>query len=799
MEENTRKKTALKSYKPDRSRFFRPLRWVFYKLCRTVSFPFAVSLITSFGGFLIAAQIAFFILATVDFRSTGTGDEFNRLFEILVLFIYAPGYYIHFGLLHPVKILRFFSPFGRGLKNLSVYTTGYNLKRNIPEHIQVEVLRAVEKLPMQNMVAAFIYPSIVLIGVSVQEFRIGSLKNSVTLFTSILSAILVYSFFTYVIAEIITGGTRSRIKRTLILRRIPFSENYSFSIRFKYFFIGVFVFVSFIQLWYMMAFGVEKGIIMPLLFIITTIIILFGTFGLYLTSIQSALNEIQAAAYNLSSGGRGKLYSRSLDREIIDLSRGIVAMAYEVNDHRENLERKVEERTNELKEALDQVNALKKQQDGDYYLTSLLCRPLFNDFNKSEVVSTAFIIKQKKSFNFRNREGELGGDICVTGNITLGDNGQNRNFTFVVNGDAMGKSMQGAGGSLVMGVVLNSILERHEEVVVEKMPEDWLTEVYEEIHAVFRGFNGTMVISCVMGLVDEETGVFYYFNAEHPFIALYRGGKADFIENELKLRKLGLESEIPFEVYTYQLEPNDILMIGSDGKDDIDLTPGEPYKTLNEDETLFLKFIEESDANLDQIMEKISSTGDITDDLSILRIGFQESEVSVMEHRLPEETFSAGEVAGHEETVRELFEESRQMIRSGETERALGALMEAHKIDPDNMTVNKVLGLMSFKSHDYSQAAAILEKYLAMDPGLKEFWYYLSIARKKTGLLDEAFEAAMKLFGMDQEDIKNIINIADIYRLREETENAREFAEKALSIDPDNSNARRLLERIEED
>ena len=66
---------------------------------------------------------------------------------------------------------------------------------------------------------------------------------------------------------------------------------------------------------------------------------------------------------------------------------------------------------------MHEVNTLKIQQDGDYFLTSLLSRPLFVNLNKSNVVLTEFYISQKKKFEFRNKKSELGGDICITDTI----------------------------------------------------------------------------------------------------------------------------------------------------------------------------------------------------------------------------------------------------------------------------------------------------------------------------------------------------------------------------------------------
>ena len=114
-----------------------------------------------------------------------------------------------------------------------------------------------------------------------------------------------------------------------------------------------------------------------------------------------------------------------------------------------SLETKVVQRTAELSETLQQVQELKVKQDGDYFLTSLLLTPLQSNGNEEgKNVKSQFFIKQFKQFTFRKWEAELGGDICMTDTIKL----NNRHYLFFVNADAMGKSIQGAGGTVSAAV-----------------------------------------------------------------------------------------------------------------------------------------------------------------------------------------------------------------------------------------------------------------------------------------------------------------------------------------------------------
>lgn len=81
----------------------------------------------------------------------------------------------------------------------------------------------------------------------------------------------------------------------------------------------------------------------------------------------------------------------------------------------------------------------------------------------------------------------------------------------------------------------------------------------------------------------------YYVNAEHPHTILYRDGKATFIEESSLLRKLGtIDMQSSVFVQTFQMLPGDIIISGSDGKDDIFLgVGGEGERIINDEENGF--------------------------------------------------------------------------------------------------------------------------------------------------------------------------------------------------------------------
>lgn len=217
----------------------------------------------------------------------------------------------------------------------------------------------------------------------------------------------------------------------------------------------------------------------------------------------------------------------------------------------------------------------------------------------------------------------------------------------------------------LLGVVVNSILARSaaNNRILDISPEQWLTETYEEINSVFKSFNGSMVISTSFFLIEENSGKTYYFNAEHPFTVLYQDGKATFLDSSLMLRKIGLESEYPFQVFT-----------------------------------------------------TILKEGEITDDLSLLRIEYG---ITLVDQ---EKSFLSTDKARNDFLKKEVsdwsasYSHARQLYKDGNVKEAIDELAEFYSKTTEGIKVIKLLALLSFKDKDYIKAVEVLGKYLEVDP-----------------------------------------------------------------------------------
>jgi HAMP domain-containing protein len=542
------------------------------------------------------------------------------------------------------------------------------------------------------------------------------------------------------------------------------------------------------------------------LVLVSTILILVIFPKFFRSSLVKPLNNLLDGVHSVNQGDLTIHVDIKVHDEIGFLAESFNSMVasirearQELQDYASNLEDRVLERTTEVHQKMHEVNTLKVQQDGDYFLTSLLSRPLFVNLNKSNVVLTEFYISQKKKFEFRNKKSELGGDICITDTIRLGTPKKNRNYIVALNGDAMGKSMQGAGGSLVMGVVINSIIARATgEKMLNMTPVEWMTETYYECNSVFKSFNGTMILSAALALIDESNGDMYYWNAEHPFTVLYRDREAGFIEDSLQLRKLGLDSEIPFRVRKYKLEPGDIIILASDGRDDIDLTPEDEVRTINEDENMFLDIVDKCEANIDRIIHSLREKGTITDDLSILRIEYRpilkHEEIKTTNYIPADVEISSIEEAESSIEDKE-YAAAVNYYNQGNLPKALDTLKKMVRNGNKDKYILRLCGLLAYKLQDYRLAEYNLYEYNRLYSKNYEVLHFLSLSRKKLDDYHGAINIGIDLLEMQPDNSMNYLYLADLYTLVGKEDISIELLTRASKMDPENNLIQDLLSK----
>jgi len=280
----------------------------------------------------------------------------------------------------------------------------------------------------------------------------------------------------------------------------------------------------------------------------------------------------------------------------------------------ESLEEKVIERTQKLTESLRAVRQLREQQEADYYLVSILLSPFqAPETNRFGVFHIDTLLVQKKLVELKGRAAVLGGDLNLV--IPLG-----ATRVFVMNADAMGKSLQGASGALLLAALVRSHLES--VTSAENMqPDKVLMDLYYSIVRLFSAFSGAMTVAYLSLILEVESGQMAALQAGNPDALLLRDKTVTTVFAEYSCAVPGSENPDRAVVQTLQMNPGDAIILGSDGRSDR-RTPQEIPGSF-EDEFRFA--VRECNGDLNCLFGSMMCYGESTDDVSLVRIMYEQA------------------------------------------------------------------------------------------------------------------------------------------------------------------------------
>ncbi len=502
--------------------------------------------------------------------------------------------------------------------------------------------------------------------------------------------------------------------------------------------------------------------------------VICGTLAfIYFYTWTYSLRQLSEATYTVAMGGRGHLPMMSNDRELVEVAVNFDAATYEINTIRNYLTELVDEKTRTLSEAYNELKALKSRQDGDYYLTSNLIESLTELRPESETVVLDSLLKQYKTFEFMGNTKEIGGDMNAGYALRL----QGEKYTLVINADAMGKSLQGAGGVLVLGSAIRSLIERTHitEGLRNLSPERWLKNSFLELHRLFSSFNGSMMASMICLLVHDKSGYTVMINAEHPKGIRLRGQNAEFISNHEGLRKLGNNAvKGRLWVDTFVLHAGDVVILGSDGRDDLVVAyDAENQPVMNEDERRILDIVQAAEGDLPRIYLGIRGTGEIVDDISLLRL-----------------EYNSRAVKPDTETLRRLW---REHASTSDPVQKLDALRKILQVDADSMAAWRSLLRVHLRNENLVDAAFIAECMVRIRPERDFLMYSAALLYFRLGNSEKALNFADRLTLRNWHVERYLVLLGKIHETRQDEPGMREAGLLLNELEPGHEYAGRLL------
>lgn len=155
--------------------------------------------------------------------------------------------------------------------------------------------------------------------------------------------------------------------------------------------------------------------------VISSILILSGYPVFFLVSVLRPLKKLMYGLHRVNHGDLSVSLEVNVHDELGYVTRSFNKMVDSIRDKNKQLEEyanmlelKVEERTRDLEKSLKEIEKLKEKQDGDYFLTSLLLKPLnVNEVNDDGIVKVETKIDYFKKFRFRHWNSEIGGIFAV--------------------------------------------------------------------------------------------------------------------------------------------------------------------------------------------------------------------------------------------------------------------------------------------------------------------------------------------------------------------------------------------------
>ena len=417
-----------------------------------------------------------------------------------------------------------------------------------------------------------------------------------------------------------------------------------------------------------------------------------------------------------------------------------------------DLENIVISRTNKLNESLLNIIKIKTSQEADYFLFYQILNSINSEFNNKSS-NIEIYEKPYHVFEYRGEKKLIGGDICITDLVSI----SGKEFIFIINGDAMGKSLWGAIGALIIGIVVKSYLKEN-KISNNISPELWIYGLFLKLHDSFICFKETMFASSCISLLDNNDGFYYQVSSEHPKTILLNSDRANFLNNSVDTCKLGINGiQSQFKIFTRELSAGDIIIIGSDGKDEIIMRDENNEEFYNLDENIFLNIVSEAKGNLNEIIFLLNKKGKIRDDLSIIKLEYKPVKIH---NSIEFSTFFK----------KKYISKNKDYILNSQEILFFENLNEDF---PELNIINKILGLHYFHLNNIEKAILYIKKYNFKNPNSLYLLHINTLINKKIGNYTDAKYSGEQILFRRPKNKKNLNNLISIYKKLDDTKNLK--------------------------
>jgi len=733
---------------------------IFYFLARNISYTFAISFYSA-SLFWISAVIGYFIsISFVIFPGELVTGFIIKWLPVSIL-VSSFFYFIQFGLMTPVKVEAF-------LRNFRSINSAFRQSLNIKDTEMERLYRSLSDLPMNNfMFTAFyaIFACILFLCIaffnywSFGNIEINDLKVIYKIvILAMMICMILFSLSSYLLTVSLTNNERVLAYNNLLRNGINVHPVALIGIRlrfFIFFLLMILTLITFVAIMEKNRYFEEFNVEVTLGYFVVSLSIFYLFMKVNTDSILRVLGDLRRVTKAIASGGKTSFNFLPLEKEFAGIENALMEMAWEIDEHRKNLEQKVEQRTVELQSALADLklrdDMIQKQLDMASVIQRSILPGKIDDWNELKF-SVRYIAMDK-----------IGGDFYDIHHLKDDKLG-------VMIADVSGHGIPAALVTTMAKISFGNAGMKYDS------PKRIFQEVNQNIldHVKTHDY-----MTCFMVSIDDEYNI-VYSNASHQKAILLRTDEQKIELLDTNGLFIGAISDAwdSYEEKTVKLNYGDRLILYTDGIPESFNESRKEYSLQKFQKVILensnLPMDEFADFLLDDVQQYIGNAK-VEDDITLLIIELTRDEAI------------------------DIVKQSRKFINSHNFYEAIEVLENGLKKYPDNQKILYNLGKNYFRVNDYSKAAEHFEKYIIDDKHNKNAFYVCGATYYQLEDYKKAIDNFENSLELDSIFVPSLFALGMALKKKGDRERAIRTFEKVISIDSNNKMALFELKLLEEE
>ncbi len=722
----------------------------FYFLARKINYTFSLVFITVMGGW-IAGVFGYFIgTAFLVSRDDVLLDYMIKWLPWSVALV-AVHHYIEFGLLSGIKIPAFY----RALRTVNNNIMGDEINPAISDGDMRQLYAAVSELPLYNMIAAVYHAVlaevflVLFIYIDMKTsamFDLDAFKQLIKISgVAVMVLWILYGMSTYLLTEIITGRERATCYNELRRRGIMVNPRVLIGINFKFSFFVILMMLTLVTFAALIQKGMyfhEFDITTMVAYFVVSVLTAVLLMMVNTTSMLRVLNDMKRFSIAVAGGGQHKFEVLSLDREFSVIEFGLMKMAQEIDEHRKNMEIKVEQRTMELQSALSDLkerdDLIQKQLDIAGTIQRGILPGKIDDWNELKF-SVRYIAMEK-----------IGGDFYDI---------------FQLKGNKLGLLVADVSGHGIPAALVTTMA---------KISFGNACLKYDSPRRIFQDVNQSLLdhvktqdyLTCFFLAVDEEYNI-WYSNASHQKAILLRRdeGKVELLDTNGLFIGAIEEARDTYEEKSVKLNYNDRIVLYTDGISEAVDEQRREYslERLTDAVRKYRQLTLEdfTSAIIDDVQRYVGNTP-VEDDITlvVLELARDEAIDIIKSSKKLVNDGKYYEAIDYLERGLKLYPKNRKLIynlaktyfRINNFSRAVESINEYLQYDTRNKYAYYIAGAAHYQMLDYQRSIEMLDEALRIDQNFVNALYAQGMAYKKQGVKADAIRCFERVVNLDAEN-----------------------------------------------